>query len=186
MEIKIGVSARHIHLTKETMKKLFGENHELVNIKNLSQPGQYASEEKLTIKTEKGEFTGVRVLGPVRDYDQVELAKTDAFKLGINPPVRDSGDVEGSPGITLVGPNGEVKIEKGCIIASRHIHVTEKEIEKYNLPEVVSVKIKGEKGGILHNVRIKKAAQAYFELHLDTDDANAHLIKNGDIGEIVK
>ena len=186
MEIKIGVSARHVHLTKETLENLFGEGYELTKFKDLSQPNQYASNEKIDVKTEKGEFKGVRILGPIRYYDQVELSKTDAFKLGINPPVRSSGDIKDSEEVTLVGPKGEVTIKEGCIIANRHIHVTEKDIEKYDLPEVVSVKVDGEKGGILENVRIKKADDAYFELHIDTDDANAHLINNGATGKIVK
>ena len=187
MKVSIGVSNRHVHLTREHLNILFGNGYELEKKIDLNQPGQFASTALVTIKTEKSEISGVRVLGPIRPYTQVEISKTDAYKLGLNPPVRNSGEVEGSSPITIVGPIGSVSITEGCIIAARHIHILPEQIKVYGLEgvEKVNVKLNGEKGGIITNVYIKPSEEAFFELHLDTDDANAHLIKNGDIGEIV-
>lgn len=187
MKISIGVSNRHVHLTKEHLNILFGLGYELEKKNDLTQPGQYASTATVTIKTDKSEISNVRVLGPIRNYTQVEISKTDAYKLGLNPPVRNSGDLENSEAITIIGPNGSVDINQGCIIATRHIHILPKQIKEYGLEEkeMVNVRLNGEKGGIITNVYLKVSEEAYFELHLDTDDANAHLVKNGDIGEIV-
>lgn len=187
MKISIGVSNRHVHLTKEHLIILFGNDYELEKKNDLTQPGQYASNSLVTIKTDKAEISNVRVLGPVRNYTQVEISRTDAYKLGLNPPVRNSGDLEGSSPITIVGPNGTVVLNKGCIIANRHIHILPSQMKMYGLEGMkkVNVKLNGEKGGIITNVYLKVSNEAFFELHLDTDDANAHLIKNGDIGEII-
>lgn len=187
MKISIGVSNRHVHLNREHLNILFGDGYELEKKSDLTQPGQYASTALVTIKTNKSEIEKVRVLGPIRNYTQVEISKTDAYKLGLNPPVRNSGDLTGSESITIIGPNGSVDINEGCIIAARHIHILPEQIKAYGLEgkEVVNVKLNGEKGGIITNVYLKPSNEAYLELHLDTDDANAHLIKNGDIGEIV-
>ena len=187
MKVSIGVSNRHVHLAKEHLNILFGDNYELEKKADLTQPGQYASTAVVTIKTSKSEIGNVRVLGPIRNYTQVEISKTDAYKLGLNPPVRNSGDLDGSEPITIVGPNGSVDLDEGCIIAARHIHILPSQIKSYGLEgiEKVNVKLNGEKGGIITNVYIKPSEEAFFELHLDTDDANAHLIKNGDIGEII-
>ena len=187
MKVSIGVSNRHVHLTQNHLNILFGEGYELNKKADLTQPGQYASTTVVTLKTNKSEIKNVRVLGPVRNYTQVEISKTDAYKLGLNPPVRNSGDLIGSSPITIVGSKGSVDIKEGCIIASRHIHLTPKQMQMYGLNDVktVNVKLEGEKGGIITNVYLKTSDEAFFELHLDTDDANAHLIKNGDIGEII-
>lgn len=186
MKISIGVSNRHVHLNEEHLKILFGEDYKLEKKNDLTQPGQYASTAVVTIKTDKSEINNVRVLGPVRTYTQVEISKTDSYKLGLNPPVRNSGDLENSEVVTLIGPNGSVKTD-GCIIAARHIHLMPNQISLYGLEgkEKVNVKLDGEKGGIITNVYLKPSDEAYLELHLDTDDANAHLVKNGDIGEII-
>lgn len=181
MKVTVGVSNRHIHLKQEDLDILFG--CELTKRNDLNQPNQFASNEVLTIKTDKDEIKNVRVLGPVRNYTQIEISKTDAYKLGINPPVRTSGDLENSEEITLIGPNGSIKTN-GCIIADRHIHMTKTDKEKYNLSSAVKVKIDGEKKGIIE-VNIKTSDEAFFELHLDTDDANAFLLKNGDEVEII-
>lgn len=177
-EINIGISNRHVHLTHEHVAILFGEGYELTKRNDLSQTGQYACNETVTIKTEKNEISHVRVLGPVRNYTQVEISKTDAFTLGLNPPVRESGDVKNSESITLIGPKGEVTLEEGCIIATRHIHTNPNDIKKLGLDGIkyVDVKIPGLKGGILHHVSIKVDPSYILELHLDTDDGNAHLI----------
>ena len=187
MKVSIGVSNRHVHLTLEHLKILFGNDFELEKKNDLTQPKQFASTSLVTIKTNKSEINNVRVLGPLRPYTQVEISKTDAYKLGINPPIRDSGDLKDSSPITIIGPNGVVELEEGCIIPTRHIHILPSQVSMYNLEgiDIVNVKINGEKGGILSNVHLKVSDEAYFELHIDTDDANAHLIKNGDIGEIL-
>ncbi|MCD8562347.1 MAG: propanediol utilization protein [Bacilli bacterium] len=131
MKVKIGISNRHVHLTKEHVQILFEED--LQKLKDLVQPGEYATTSVVTLMTEKAKITHVRVLGPTRSYSQVELSKTDAYKLGLNPPVRESGDIEGSEAITIIGPKGEVHLEEGCIIASRHIHLTNKDVEEMGL-----------------------------------------------------
>ncbi|MBE6139123.1 MAG: phosphate propanoyltransferase [Firmicutes bacterium] len=187
MKVSIGVSNRHVHLKEEHLKILFGNDFILEKKNDLTQPGQYASTSLVTIKTEKSEIGKVRVLGPVRPYTQVEISKTDSYKLGLNPPVRDSGDLKGSSPITIIGPNGIVELEEGCIIPTRHIHILPSQVSMYDLEDrdTVSVKIDGEKGGIINNVHLKVSDESFFELHIDTDDANAHLTKNGDIGEII-
>lgn len=186
MKITVGVSNRHVHLTEENYKKLFGDIP-FEKIKDLNQPGQFASNHKVTIKTEKSMIEDVRILGPLRNYNQIEISKTDAFKLGINPPVRNSGDITGSEKITLIGPNGELNLEEGCIIATRHIHITPLQIKEFGFTNLDKVKIKldGEKGGIIDNVYFKVADESYFELHIDTDDANSHLVKPNDSCTII-
>lgn len=187
MKVSIGVSNRHVHLTQKHLNILFGDQYELEKKKDLTQPGQFSSTDLVTIKTDKSEISNVRVLGPVRNYTQVEISKTDAYKLGLNPPIRNSGDLKGSSPITLIGPKGTIDLEEGCIIATRHIHILPDQVKIYGLEgkEKVNVKLFGEKGGIITNVYLKISDEAFFELHLDTDDANAHLVKNGDIGEIL-
>lgn len=187
MKVSVGVSNRHVHLKEEHLKILFGEDYSLNKIKDLNQPTQFASDAFVTIKTEKSEITRVRVLGPVRDYTQVEISKTDAYKLGLNPPVRSSGDLKDSAAVTIIGPVGEVLAFDSTIIADRHIHITPKQKEMYGFAskEKVSVLIPGEKGGIINNVSLKVSEESFFELHLDTDDANAHLICDGDILDIL-
>lgn len=187
MKVSIGVSNRHVHLTLEHLHLLFGEDFELVKKNDLTQPNMYASTSVVTIKTDKSEINNVRVIGPVRSYTQVEISKTDAYKLGLNPPIRNSGNLKNSSKITIIGPNGKVDLDEGCIIATRHIHILPSQVKAYGLEGIdkVNVKLNGEKGGIITNVYLKVSDEAYFELHLDTDDANAHLIKNGDIGEIL-
>lgn len=176
-----------MHLTKEHLQILFGAGYNLEKKADLKQPGQYASTALVTLKTDKDEINDVRVLGPTRDYTQVEISKTDSYKLGINPPVRDSGDLANSESITIIGPQGSLNLKECCIIATRHIHIMPNQIKMYGLEgkDKVNVKLNGEKGGIITNVHLKVSDKAYFELHLDTDDANAHLIKNEDIGEII-
>ncbi len=187
MKVSVGVSNRHVHLNQEDLEVLFGKDYQLNNISNLNQPGQFKTDLVVTIKTEKSEIKNVRVLGPVREYTQVEISKTDAYKLGLNPPIRNSGDLEDSSKITILGPNGSLT-KQCCIIANRHIHILPSQVKLYDLDNVgkVNVLIPGEKGGIITNVYLKVASQSFFELHLDTDDANAHLLKSGDIVEIIK
>ena len=185
IDMNVGISNRHVHLTEDDFKKLFN-NKELEAVKYLNQPGQFASNLKVTIKTEKSEISGVRVLGPLRDYTQVEISKTDAYKLGLNPPVRESGNLKGSEDITIIGDN-EITLKECTIIATRHIHASKEDLVKYNLDasKKYKVKINGEKGGIINNVSIKVSDKAFFEMHLDTDDGNGHLLKCGDTATII-
>lgn len=185
IDMNVGISNRHVHLTEDDFKKLFN-NKKLEAVKYLNQPGQFASNLKVTIKTGKSEISGVRVLGPLRDYTQVEISKTDAYKLGLNPPVRESGNLKGSEDITIIGDN-EITLKECTIIATRHIHASEEDLVKYNLDasKKYKVKINGEKGGIINNVSIKVSDKAFFEMHLDTDDGNGHLLKCGDTATII-
>ena len=187
MKVTVGVSNRHVHLTKQDLETLFGIGHELTKVKDINQPGQFASAEMVTLKTEKNEIKKVRVLGPVRPYTQVEISKTDAFTLGLKPPMRESGDVIGSASITLIGPNGTLDLKEGCIIATRHIHATKEDAKRLGLEGIdkVSVRVGGEKGGVMENVSVRVADNSYYEMHVDTDDANAHFISNGDEVEII-
>ena len=186
MKINIGVSARHVHLCESDYRELFGEE-ELTKQVDLTQPGQYACNEKVNLITEKGRIDNVRILGPLRDYTQVEISKTDSYVLGLNPPVRESGDLKGSENIKIEYKDKIIEVKECCIIANRHIHISFQDLEKYNLKDdqLVKLKLNGEKGGILDNVKVKATKDAYFEAHIDLDDANAHLIKNKDVGEVI-
>ena len=147
----------------------------------------FASTLQVSVEGPKGRMDRFRVLGPLRGYTQVEISKTDSYSLGVNPPVRNSGDLADAVPIKIIGPNGEIE-RNACIIATRHIHVDKNIRHEHNLEgvEMVSVKISGEKGGIINNVYLKDSEEAYFELHLDTDDANALLLKQDDELEIVE
>lgn len=186
MLVRIGVSARHVHVTKEDVEILFGKDYKLSKKVDLSQPGQFACFEQVTIKGPKGSIERVRILGPERDKTQVEVSKTDTFSLGINPPVRNSGDLEGAAEITIIGPKGEIT-KNAAIIATRHVHATKEDAKKYGFEgkEFVSLVVKGEKPGILENVYVRISDKFSLEVHLDTDDANAFLIKNGDEAELI-
>lgn len=186
--VPIGVSNRHIHLCQSDLETLFGPGFQLTKMKDLKQPGQFAANETLTITGPKGEITNVRILGPVRSKTQVEISKTDGFKLGLLAPVRESGKVDGTPGMTLKGPRGTVELKEGVIVAHRHIHVPPEFAEKYQLKDkdVVEVEIGKERKVIFSNVLIRVSEQYALEMHLDTDEANAAGVKTGDIGKIRK
>lgn len=187
MKITVGVSNHHLHVTKEDLAILFGENYNLEELKPINQPGQFASSAICKIKTDKVILDKFRILGPCRSYTQVEVSKTDSFLMGINPPIRESGKLDGAAVVTIVGPVGEVT-KACCIIADRHIHIDHAKREELGLLNIDTVRLKitnSEKGGILDNVRIKESNPAYYETHLDTDDANANLIKSGDELEIL-
>ena len=187
MEVVIGVSNRHVHLKEEDYKALFGDEELTIN-KKINQPGQFASNQFVSLKNGDRVIEHVRILGPFRKYTQIEISKSDARTLKIEPPVRKSGDVKGSSPITLIGPKGELNLSEGCIIADRHIHMLPEQAKLYGLVvvEKVSVLLNGEKGGIINNVYLRVAPNSYYEMHIDTDDANAHLVENGDIGIILK
>ncbi|SDD42736.1 phosphate propanoyltransferase [Sporomusa acidovorans] len=186
--IPVGISARHVHVTREHLDILFGKGYQLTVKKDLSQPGQFASEEQVDLVTEKGAFKKVRILGPERKQTQVEIALTDALKLGIKPPVRDSGDVKGSPGLTIVGPKGEIKLAEGVIAACRHIHMTPADAAEYGVKDkdIVKARCDGERGLIFDNVLIRVSDKFKLECHLDTDEGNAAKIGTGGTIELIK
>lgn len=175
--MKIGISNRHLHLTQETYEKLFKEPLEVA--KKLKQMGEFASNQFVTLKTEKGQLEHVRVVGPFRKYNQVEISQSDAYLLGMHPPVRKSGDLSGASDIIVVGPMGEIKLEQACILAERHIHINTKDQEKYQVKDgqIVQVKIPGERSAIL-DAHIKVSDNGVLEFHIDRDEANALLINN--------
>lgn len=174
-KVPVGISNRHIHLTQEHIEALFGTGHSLTKIKDLSQPGQFACEETVAVIGPKGAIQGVRVLGPSRKASQVELAGTDTFKIGVTPPVRDSGRLEGTPGIDVEGPKGRVHMEQGVIVAARHIHMTPEDAKKYSLKDGdhVRVAVPGPRGGVLEQVLIRVNPNYALDFHVDTDEGNA-------------
>ncbi len=184
MKINVGVSARHVHITADNFKKLFGDIP-LTKRNDLNQVGEFASDHLLTIKGPKGQIDKVRILGPFRPYTQVEIARTDAFKLGVNPPVAASGNLDGSAPITLINGDKVIELNEGLIIPERHVHLPkDKAIELgLNNGEEVNILVDGIKGGSL-KAFTKVSDNAYFEIHLDTDDANAFLLNNGDEVEL--
>ncbi|KRE39918.1 phosphate propanoyltransferase [Paenibacillus sp. Soil522] len=186
-EVPIGVSARHIHLSQEHVELLFGQGYELTEMKPLSQPGQYAANETVAVVGPKGNFAKVRILGPARKRTQLEVSRTDAFALGVNPPVRESGDTKGSAGIKLQGPAGEVTIEEGVIVAARHIHFHTSDAERFGIADKQSLRVRfaGERGVVFENVVARVSDQFTLDMHIDTDEANAAGVKNGDMAEII-
>ena len=186
-EIPVGISNRHVHLSKTDLNTLFGQGFQLSVMKDLSQPGQYASEQKVTLVGPKGVIENVRILGPVRDKTQVEVSLSDGFKLGIKAPLRDSGDLEGTSSITLVGPKGSVTIKEGTIIAARHIHMHTEDAKKFNVvdKERVSIKIPGPRGLVFNEVLVRVSEKYQLEMHVDLDEANAAGLSNQDMVEIV-
>lgn len=185
--VPVGVSARHIHLSAEHVAILFGEGSELTIAKPLSQPGQYAANETVAVIGPKGTFPKVRILGPVRQSTQLEVSRTDAFSLGVNPPVRESGNTAGSAGITLKGPAGEVTIEEGVIVAARHIHFHTADADKWGIADKQQLKVRfqGERGVVFEHVIARVSPDFALDMHIDTDEANAAGIKNGDTAEII-
>jgi len=188
-DVPVGVSNRHIHLTREHVEILFGKGYQLTKIKDLSQPGQYACKEQLTIiGPSMRSIEGVRVLGPERKRSQVEISRTDSFVLKVKPPVRESGDLDGSAPITVVGPKGIVTLSEGCIIANRHIHMSEEEGKAYGVTdgEYCDVELYGERRSLFYDVQIRVHKDFRLEMHIDTDDANAAGVGNGAKVRLIK
>ncbi len=188
-KIPLGVSGRHIHLSKEHLEVLFGEGYELTVFRDLSQPGQYACEEKVDVISPAGrELNGVRILGPTRGATQLEISRSDAIRGRFVAPVRSSGDIKGSGSATLVGPKGKVEIAEGVIVADRHIHFSLKDAEEFGVKdgEVVSLYVSGEKSGILGDVLCRVSDKFALDCHLDTDDGAAFGLNTGDTVELVK
>ena len=188
-DVPVGISNRHIHLTKEHVEVLFGKGYQLTKIKDLSQPGQFACKEQLTIiGPSMRPIEGVRVLGPERKQSQVEISRTDSFVLKVKPPVRESGALTGSAPITIIGPKGIVTLNEGCIIANRHIHMSLEEGEKFGVTdgEYVDVEMGGIRRSLFYDVQIRVHKDFRLEMHIDTDDANAAGVANGDKVKIIK
>ncbi|ADI00593.1 phosphate propanoyltransferase [Salisediminibacterium selenitireducens] len=187
--IPVSVSARHVHLSPDDVNALFGDGYSLTYFRDISQPGQYACQEKVTLKGPKGKIENVRILGPARGQTQVEVSKTDARTLGVDPPVRRSGVLKDSEAITIEAANGRViHLNEGLIIADRHIHMTPEDARRFAVKdgEKVAVAISGEKPGVLGQVTIRVKETYKLDMHIDTDDGNAFLIQGAGKGKIVK
>jgi putative phosphotransacetylase len=187
-KVGIGVSNKHLHLSKEHLAALFGEGYELTVKKALVQPGQFAAEEQVDIVGPKGTIPHLRVIGPTRPETQVELAVTDARGIGLAPPVVESGHLDGTPGVKLVGPKGEVDLERGAMVALRHIHLNPQQAEDAGLADhdVVTVATYGTRPLIFEGVVIRAGTAHEREFHIDTDEANAAGLGNGEEVEIIK
>lgn len=189
-EVVVEISARHVHVSQEHLEALFGKGYELTVKKMLSQPGQYACEERVRVIGTKGEFPAVSILGPVRPATQVELSLTDARSIGVNAPVRESGDIAGSGACKLVGPAGEVELTEGVMAAKRHIHATTKDAEEMGLEngEIVSVEIPtaNDRSLTFGDVVVRVSDSYALAMHIDTDEANAAGMKPNTIGIVKK
>ncbi|WP_302485596.1 phosphate propanoyltransferase [Megasphaera sp.] len=180
--IPIGVSNRHVHVSRADLDRLYGKDYALTRKSELGQPGQFAANETVTLQGPKGTFEHVRILGPVRSQSQVEISKTDSFRLGVKAPIALSGHLQGTPGITLIGPRGTVDLPCGVIIAKRHIHMTPAQAAARHLKDgqIVDVETFGERRGILGDVIIRVSDTAGLEMHIDVDEANACSLSNHD------
>ena len=187
-KILVETSARHVHLTEEHIEILFGKGHTLTKKKDLSQPGQFACEERVKLVGPKKEIPNVSILGPARKDTQIEVSFTDARTLGITAPVRESGDIEGTPGCKIVGPEGEIEVDKGVIVAKRHIHLTPETAKEYGVEdkEIVSVKIVSDRTTVFGDVVIRVSPKFAPAMHIDTDEANASCAFGSVYGEIIK
>ena len=189
-EVLVEISARHLHLSQADLETLFGEGYQLTVKKELSQPGQYACEERVKVVGAKGEFPGVSVLGPVRNATQVEISLTDARSIGIAAPVRESGDIAGSGSCKLVGPKGELELKEGVIAAKRHIHATTADAERMGVEngQIVSVEIPTSNGRnlIFGDVVVRVSDSYALAMHIDTDESNAAGMAPNTIGRVIK
>ena len=184
----VGVSMRHVHLSQPDLRKLFGDGYQLQPMRDLVQPVQFAAGEQVTLEGPKGRLSKVRIIGPVRGQTQVELSRTDALTIGLKDvPVRMSGQLEQTPGIRVIGPAGEITLSQGVIVAARHLHLSSEQARAYHVHDgqVVSVRVGGERPGIFEQVICRTGEGHELEFHVDTDEANAFLLKNGDYVEIL-
>lgn len=187
LKVPVGISNRHLHLSEADLHKLFGEGASLTVKKDLSQKGQFACEEVVNLIGPKGSLNNVRILGPTRKQTQVEVSNTDARTLGLEAPVRDSGDLKESTPIKIVGPKGELSLTEGCIVAKRHVHMNEEDAAKYGLKDrqIVKVGVKGSRGLVFDEVLIRVHPTFVLEMHLDTDEANACGLKNAELVSVL-
>lgn len=186
-QVPIGISNRHVHVCQEDLERLFGKGYELTPKKDLSQPGQFACEECVDVVGPKGTLAKVRILGPVRPETQVELAQTDARKIGVNAKLRESGVLDGTEGCKLVGPKGEIELEKGCIVAHLHIHFHTDEAAKMGIKDrqLLTVLVRGQKNVLFCDVIARVGDKMKLDFHLDTDEANAALVGPNAVGIIL-
>ena len=188
-KVLVETSARHVHVTREALNILFGEGYELTVKKMLSQPGQYASAERIDVVGPKKTLSGVSILGPVRPETQVELSLTDARSIGIAAPVRESGQIAGSGACKLVGPKGEVEISEGIIVAKRHIHMTKADAAEFGVvdKQIVSVKVDSADRSLIFGDVVVRVSDSYaLAMHIDTDESNAAGMAPGTMGEVIK
>ena len=185
--VKVRISGRHIHVSQKDLELLYGPGYHLTKYRDLAQPGQYAAKETLTVVGPKGVMEGIRILGPMRDKTQVEISGTDGYHLGMEPPVRDSGNISGTPGIVLVGPYGAVTLREGVILAATHIHMSSHDAAKLKLKngDRVQVLVDGERDIIFTEVLVRVDKSFITEMHVDTDEANAAVIEDGDYVTII-
>ncbi|MBT0924500.1 ethanolamine utilization phosphate acetyltransferase EutD [Streptococcus parasanguinis] len=185
---EVEASGRHVHLSRKELDALFGTGYELTKAKDLSQPGQYASKERLTVVGPKGAFHNVVILGPVRKESQVEVSLTDCLQLGVKAPIRESGDIEGTPGIVLVNGDKSVSLDKGLIVAKRHVHMTPEDAEKLGVKnhDIVKVKVEGARPLVFDDVVIRVSPKFATYMHIDYDEANACGFSKGIRGRIIK
>ena len=188
MLVEVGVSARHIHISKKSLAILFGKDHKLHIFKKIKQPKQFSAEETVSVVGPKGSFPTVRIIGPIRAKDQLEVSVSDCFKLGIRPIVRESGKIDGAPGIKLIGPKGEIKINEGVIVAARHMHLSQVFADKEHIMDgqFLKVKIEGKRALVFDNVIARISPDFIEEFHIDTDEANAALVRSGDKVTLIK
>ena len=185
---EVEASGRHVHLSRKELDALFGTGYELTKAKDLSQPGQYASKERLTVVGPKGAFHNVVILGPVRKESQVEVSLTDCLQLGVKAPIRESGDIEGTPGIVLVNGDKSVSLDKGLIVAKRHVHMTPEDAEKLGVKnhDIVKVKVEGARPLVFDDVVLRVSPKFATYMHIDYDEANACGFSKGIRGRIIK
>lgn len=181
-------SGRHVYLCRQDIERLFGEGYELTKVKKLSQPGQFACQERVNLVGPKGMLTNVVILGPEREYSQVEVSLTDARLLGVKAPTRESGDLKGSAGIIIVNKDRHIALEEGCIVAKRHVHVAEADAARLGVTngQIVKVKTHTDRPLIFDDVVIRVSPKYQTFMHIDFDEANACDLKNGDLGEIIE
>lgn len=186
-KVPVGVSGRHVHVTQEELERLFGPGYHLTSYKELSQPGQFAANEMVTLVGPKGVIPKVRILGPVRKATQVEISRTDGYALGVDAPVRESGDLEGTPGIVIVGPHGPVQTKQGVIVAKRHIHFTPQLARDFGVGDgdIVAVKTGGPRALVFDQVVARVRGDFALDMHIDTDEANSAGLKQGDLVSLV-
>ncbi len=186
--VPVSMSNKHVHISQQHLEILFGEGHKLTKMKDLSQPGQFACEEKIDIIGSKSTIKGVRILGPVRPETQIEISVFDARTLGVDAVVRPSGKLEGTPGCTIVGPKGQIQLERGVVVAARHIHMHTDDAPNFGLKDndIVKVRVGEERAVVFENVVVRVHPEYALDMHIDIEEGNAAGIKNGDIGEIVK
>ena len=177
----VNVSNRHIHLHQNEVDALFGKGYQLTKLRDLMQPGEHACNELLTIAGKKGEIPNVRVLGPLRKATQIEVSLTDSIKIGLDAPVRISGNTAGSAPVRIIGPKGTVELKEGCVVAKRHVHMAPADAAFYGIKDhdLLSVRLEGERGLTFDNVVARVSPNMLLECHLDTDEANAAGVKNG-------